>query len=126
MGEYLRRGALAALLLVGSGVGVSAQVLGDYVIVPASEIGSRAVVGRARADRRVVSPFPADRRVVVRPAGVVDTSPATARALPAPVPEPLAGYVNIGPLEVPSPVLEQPVPEAQYIDIGPYSAPNRP
>lgn len=120
--------ALALALLPAA-----AQAQDGNVVVPASEIGTRVVVSeRARTDRRVVTPFSTERRLVVRPVGLPGAAdsavepavvPQTASATSAPATPASAtpAYVDIGPLDTPSPPsAAATVPEGPFIDIGPY------
>jgi len=74
-------------------VSLPGAVRGQSVAVTAADISGRVVVGQAyadparqRKDRRIVSPFPADKRVIMRPVGLEQAgTPATA-AVPAPIP----------------------------------------
>ena len=122
-------------------VSLPGAVRGQSVAVTAADISGRVVVGQAyadparqRKDRRIVSPFPADKRVIMRPVGLeqagtpatpaVSASIATVPAAPT-VPVAPATYVETGPLfpvapavsSVPAPA---PLPDAGYVDIGPY------
>jgi len=128
---------------------VFAQGTADSTMIAASDITTRAVVGRGyagssrtRVDRSVVSPFPADRRIIIRPEGLEPVeaqaiaavpplampAPAGASTTPLAPGEP-AVFVDIGALDdavlrtvpIAPPPASMPQQPAQYLDTGPYS-----